>query len=127
MTKCESSDNSKAILSPIMTFDLPAKKGCWCSIVFKNLRFRPSTRKLCLFKNLRFRPSTRKLCVFKNLRFRPSTRKLCVFKNLRFRPSTRKLCLFKNLRFHSQIFRFRVDGKLKRKNKVAFSFENVLV
>ena len=35
--------------------------------------------------------------------------------------------VFKKLRFHSQIFRFHVDSKLKRKNKVAFSFENVFV
>ena len=35
--------------------------------------------------------------------------------------------VFKNLRFHSHILRFHVDSKLKRKNKVAFSFDNVLV
>ena len=35
--------------------------------------------------------------------------------------------VFKKLRFHSQKFRCHVDSKLKCKNKVAFSFENVLV
>ena len=34
---------------------------------------------------------------------------------------------FKKLRFHSQIFRFHAESKLKRKNKIAFSFENVFV
>ena len=35
--------------------------------------------------------------------------------------------VFKKLRFHSQKFRCHVDSKLKCKNKVAFSSENVLM
>ena len=49
------------------------------------------------------------------------------FQKVAFSNNSTLKSVFKKLRFHSQIFRFHVDGKLKRKNKVACSFENVLV
>ena len=52
-------------------------------------------------------------------------------KTLRFRPSVFKTStetiVFKKLRFHLKIFRFHVDDKLKRKNKLAPSLENIVV
>ena len=49
------------------------------------------------------------------------------FQKVTFSNNSTLESVFKKLRFHSQIFRSHVDSKLKRKNKVAFSFENVLV
>ena len=49
------------------------------------------------------------------------------FQTVAFSTNSTLESVFKKLRFHSQIFRCHVDSKLKRKNKVAFSFENVLL
>ena len=47
------------------------------------------------------------------------------FQKFAFSNNSTQERVFKQLRFQSQIFRFHVDSKLKRKNKVAFSFDNV--
>ena len=64
---------------------------------------------------------------FQKLAFSAVYKETMRFQKVAFSNNSTLESVFKTLRFHSEIFRFHVDGKLKRKNKVAFSFENASV
>ena len=64
---------------------------------------------------------------FQKLTFSAVYTEIMRFQKVSFSNNSTLESIIKKLLFHSQIFRFHVDSKLKRKNKVSFSFEYVFL